>query len=175
MVVEQKGNHMKKIGAMLIVLTLAVFAGVMAKAPADLSARIKELNSYWAEVSRCVREGDFAGYKATCHPDGVIVSGTSQKAYPLSEALVRWEQDFTNTKSGKVKGNVVFRFSQRLGDATTAHETGMFCYTSVMPDGTSSNDYIHLEALLLKRGTWQIMMEYQKSRGTEEEWNKLKE
>jgi hypothetical protein len=44
-----------------------------------------------------------------------------------------------------------------------------------MPDGTSSNDYIHLESLLLKRGTWQIMMEYQKSRGTEAEWNKLKD
>jgi len=170
-----KGNQMKKVGMLFVMLTLVAVIGLTAKAPADLSARIKELNSYWAEVSRCVREGDFAGYKATCHPDGVIVSGTSQKAYPLSEALVRWEQDFTNTKSGKVKGNVVFRFNQRLGDATTAHETGMFCYTSVMPDGTSSNDYIHLEALLLKRGTWQIMMEYQKSRGTEEEWNKLKE
>jgi hypothetical protein len=166
---------MKKIGMLFVMLALVALIGLTQKAPADMSARLKELNSYWAEVSRCVREGDFVGYKATCHPDGVIVSGTSQKAYPLSEALVRWEQDFTNTKSGKVKGNVVFRFSQRLGDATTAHETGMFCYTTFKPDGTSSNDYIHLEALLLKRGTWQIMMEYQKSRGTEEEWKKLKE
>ena len=33
---------------------------------------------------------------------------------------------------------------------------------------------LHLEALLLKRGNWKIMMEYQKSKGTEDEWNKLK-
>jgi hypothetical protein len=170
-----KVKDMKNLGMMFVVVAGVAVLGLTQKTPGDLSDRIKELNSYWAEVSRCVREGDFEGYKATCHPDGVIVSGTSQKAYPLSQALARWEPDFANTKSGKVKGNVVFRFSQRLGDATTAHETGMFCYTTLKPDGTSSNDYIHLEALLLKRGTWQIMMEYQKSRGTEDEWNKLKE
>jgi hypothetical protein len=169
-----KGKQMNKIGTLFLMLTLVAVSGATEKVPANLPDRIKELNSYWAEVSRCVREGDFAGYKATCHPEGVIVSGTSQKAYPLSEALARWEQDFINTKSGKVKGNVEFRFSQRLGDRTTAHETGMFCYTTLKADGTTTKDYIHLEALLLKRGTWKIMMEYQKSKGTEEEWNKLK-
>jgi hypothetical protein len=169
-----KGKQMNKIGTLFLMLTLVAVSGATEKVPANLPDRIKELNSYWAEVSRCVREGDFAGYKATCHPEGVIVSGTSQKAYPLSEALARWEQDFINTKSGKVKGNVEFRFSQRLGDRTTAHETGMFCYTTLKADGTSSNDYIHLEALLLKRGTWKIMMEYQKSKGTEEAWNTLR-
>jgi len=46
----------------------------------------------------------------------------------------------------------------------------MFCYTSIKPDGTTTKDYIHLEALLLKRGSWKIMMEYQKSKGTAEEW-----
>jgi hypothetical protein len=84
MAVEQKGTQMNKIGMLFLMLTLVAVAGVTQKAPADLPDRIKELNSYWAEVSRCVKEGDFTGYKATCHPEGVIVSGTSQKAYPLS-------------------------------------------------------------------------------------------
>ncbi len=34
-------------------------------------------------------------------------------------------------------------------------------------------DYIHFEALLLKRDGWKIMMEYQKSTATVEEWNAL--
>jgi hypothetical protein len=140
----------------------------------DDSSRIKELDAYWAEVSRCVKEGDFAGYKATCHKDGVLVSGSSNKAYPLSKALARWEPDFTDAKSGKTKTSVEFRFSKRLGDSTTAHETGMFLYTKVDADGTITKDYIHLEALLLKHGRWRIMMEHQKSEGTEKEWNKLK-
>lgn len=165
---------MNKIHTLFLILTLAVLSGCSSELLLDESSRIQELDAYWAEVSRCVNEGDFEGYKATCHKDGVIVSGTNNKAYPLSKALARWEQDFINTRSGKVKGNVVFRFSKRLGDSTTAHETGMFCYTTTKPDGTVTKDYIHLEALLLKRGTWQIMMEYQKSRGTEDQWNKLK-
>jgi hypothetical protein len=165
---------MSKIVTLFLILTLAVLSGCSKELQLDESSRIQELDAYWAEVSRCVNEGDFAGYKATCHKDGVLVSGSSNKAYPLAKALERWEQDFTNTRTGKVKGNVEFRFGKRLGDSTTAHETGMFCYTSIKPDGTVTKDYIHLEALLLKRGKWKIMMEYQKSRGTEDQWNALK-
>lgn len=67
---------------------------------ADDATRISELNAYWSEVSRTVNEGDFAGYKATCHPEGVLVSGSSKSSYPLSKALERWEQGFTDTKEG---------------------------------------------------------------------------
>jgi len=161
---------MNKIVTLFLTLTLTALSVCSKELLTDKSSRLKELDAYWKEVSRCVNKGDFAGYKATCHKDGVIVSGSSNKAYPLSIALKRWEKDFTNTKSGKVKAIVEFRFSKRLGDNTTAHETGMFCYTSIKPDGTTTKDYIHLEALLLKRGSWKIMMEYQKSKGTAEEW-----
>ena len=136
--------------------------------------RIKELDAYWSEVSRCVNKGDFEGYRATCHPDGVLVAGTRSEAYPLAIALMKWQQGFIDTKSGKIKASVSFRFSQRLGDETTAHETGMFLYSTVNADGNTVRDYIHLEALLIKKKDWKIMMEYQKSKATEEEWNKLK-
>ncbi len=175
---------MNKIYTLFLILTFTVLSGCSkdlrpdnsARAfskdlQPDNSARLKELDDYWAEVSRCVNEGDFDGYKATCHKDGVFVSGKSDKAYPLSDALKRWEQDFTDAKSGKIKASVEFRFSKRLGDKTTAHETGMFFYSKVNADGTKTMYYIHLEALLIKRGTWKIMMEYQKSEGTEKEWN----
>ena len=165
---------MNKTFTLFLLLTLAVLSGCANELQLDDSSRIKELDAYWAEVSRCVKEGDFAGYKATCHKDGVIVSGSSNKAYPLSKALERWEPDFTDAKSGKTKTNVEFRFSKRLGNSTTAHETGMFLYTKVDADGTITKDYINLEALLIKRGKWKIMMEHQKSEGTEKEWNKLK-
>jgi len=165
---------MNKVFALFLILTLAVLSGCSNDLHLDDSGRIQELDGYWAEVSRCVNEGDFDGYKATCHKDGVFISGPGNKAYPLSGALKRWKQDFTDTKSGKTKASVQFRFSKRLGDKTTAHETGMFCYTSLNTDGTKKRYYINLEALLIKRGTWKIMMEHQKSEGTEEEWNKLK-
>lgn len=139
------------------------------------STRVAELDDYWAEVSRCVKEGDFEAYEATFHKDGILVSGVREQAYPISQALTRWKPDFTQTKSGKITASVDFRFSKRPGDETTAHETGMFLYSRVNADGTKAMSYIHFEALLIKkRGVWKAMMEYQKSQGSEEEWDKLK-
>ena len=135
----------------------------------------EELNAYWSEVSRTVREGDFIGYKATCHEEGVLVSGVKSSSYPLSDALSRWKKDFDATKQGKIKANVRFRFSKRINDATTAHETGIFLYSSQSPGGKQQNDFIYFEALLVKKdGEWKIIMEYQKSKATEDEWKKMK-
>ena len=104
----------------------------------------------------------------------MLVSGSKKVSYPLAKALARWEQDFVDTKAGKTKASVTFRFSQRLGDETTAHETGIFLYSSVGSDGRIKKDFIHFQALLVKNGDWKILMEYQKSKATQEEWDALK-
>jgi hypothetical protein len=156
----------------ILILSAILLAAPLATA-ADDASRLVPLNGYWAEVSRTVREGDFEGYKATCHGEGVLVSGIKKTSQPLAKALERWEQDFVDTKAGKVKGNVEFRFSQRLGDETTAHETGIFRYTSVTADGQITTEYIHFEVLLVKRGSWKTLMEYQKAKATREEWEAL--
>jgi hypothetical protein len=165
---------MKKICALFAILTLTVLLVWAEDAAPEGCARVAELDAYWAEVSRCVKEGDFDAYKATFHKDGILVSGTKNEAYPIAQALARWKPDFTQTESGKITASVEFRFSKRLGDATTAHETGMFLYSRVNADGTKTMAYIHFEALLIKHATWEAMMEYQKSQGTEEEWDLLK-
>lgn len=137
--------------------------------------RIKELNAYWAEVSRAVKAGDFEGYKATCHPDGVLISGKKKTSYLLAKALEIWKPGIDATKTGEVKSAVEFRFSKRWGDARTAHEIGMFRYQHVDEKGVAKTEYIHLEALLVKKDRWLILMENQKSSGTKEEWESLKE
>ena len=153
-------------------LALAIAAASFAAG--DEQARLAGLDAYWAEVSRAVAAGDFEAYRATCHPEGILVSGNKRTSQPLSEALARWKKDFTDTKSGKVKASVEFRFSQRLGDESTAHETGIFCYTSHPAGGEEKKEYIHLEALLVrKQDGWKILMEYQKSSATEAEWDAL--
>lgn len=132
-----------------------------------------ELDAYWSEVSRSVREGDFAGYSATCHPQGVLVSGTKQTSYPLTEALAKWKQGFEDTQAKRMTASVEFRFSQRIHGPKTAHETGIFRYTTTK-DGKQTIDYIRFEGLLQKsKSGWQIMMEYQKSVGTEAQWKAL--
>ncbi len=140
------------------------------------AARLIELNAYWSEVSRAVREGDFEGYRATCHPEAVLVSGKARISYPLAKALVRWQAEFDATKAGTMKAEVVFRFSQRLGDATTAHETGIFRYSPTNAEAETKTEFVHFQALLVKKPEgWKILMEYQKSSATEEEWKALAE
>jgi len=159
----------------LLVLVLALigsstptFAEVAKEPP------VAELEAFWKEVSRSVHEGDFEAYVATCHPEGVLVSGSKKTSSPLSVALARWKKEFTATKSGEMKARVEFRFSQRLGDETTAHETGIFLYSSTGPDGKPKQEYIHFEVLLVKKdGHWKTLMEYQKSQASEKEWESL--
>lgn len=136
--------------------------------------RSPELDAYWAEVSRAVRAGDFDGYRATCHPEGVLVSGSKQTSEPLAKALARWKPEFLDTRAGKMKASVEFRFSRRLHDETTAHETGIFLYTTTSAEGNTSREYVHFEGLLVKKERWLILMEFQKAKATKDEWDALR-
>ncbi|MEM7383634.1 MAG: hypothetical protein AAF514_01705 [Verrucomicrobiota bacterium] len=138
--------------------------------------RLKELDAYWAEVSRCVASGDFEGYANTCHPEGVLVSGKKKTSYLLTEALKGWKEGIEKTRTGEIKAGVVFRFSQRWGNETTAHETGIFHYHSIDEEGKRTDAYVHLVALLLKTDKgWKVLMENQQSPATKAEWDSLKE
>lgn len=132
-----------------------------------------ELDAYWVEVARTVEEGDFQGYGALYHEDAVLVSTFTNDSYPIANALSGWEQGFIDTRSGEATASVRFRFSQRLNDGTTAHETGIFNYRFVSATGEVSDQYTHFEALLVKRDGWRMVMEYQRSTATQDEWNAM--
>ena len=149
-------------------------SGLPTASGADESTRLAQLDRFWSELQAAVQNGDYERYKATCHPAGVLVSGAKKTSYPLSKALAGWKQGFLDTQSGKMKAGAEFRFSQRLGDETTAHETGIFHYWTVDANGVRDDHYVHFEALLLKEQRWQTLMEYQKGPASEEEWEKLK-
>lgn len=154
-------------------LILALGLGGAPLALADANPRLAELDAFWSEVSRTVREGDFEGYCATFHEDGVLVNG-SKGSMRLAEAAARWKQGFLDTKSGRMKADVHFRFSERVGDASTAHETGIFLYSTTDAQGHTRDAYIHFEELMVKKGGWKTLMEYQKGPATKEEWDALK-
>jgi len=138
------------------------------------TTRLAELDAFWAELSRTIREGDFAALQATCHENAVLVTGTRKTSYPLSQALARWKKDFDDTKAGMTQPTVDFRFSHRFGDATTAHEAGVFRYISRAADQPEQTDYIAFEALMLKQdGKWKMLMEYQIGAVTQAEWDAL--
>jgi hypothetical protein len=130
-----------------------------------------ELDAFWAAMSTSAREGDFEAMKSAYHADAVIVNGIRDTSKPIAHAFARWEQGVNDTRDGKMEANVEFRFSRRLHDETTAHETGIFYYTAKPLDGERTHDYIFFEALMVKRDDeWKMVMEYQKSRGSKEDW-----
>ncbi|NNC89627.1 MAG: DUF4440 domain-containing protein [Akkermansiaceae bacterium] len=154
---------------LLMVILAAAPAGADEKDP-----RLADLDAYWAEISRTVREGDFAAYAATCHPEAVLVSGSKKTSYPLTTALARWKKEFDDTKAGRRTSSVEFRFSQRLGDEVTAHESGIFLYAFQTPGEPLKKEYVHFEGLLVKKPDgWKILMEYQKGPATPAEWKAL--
>lgn len=163
---------MKNTHTVALFLFLLMLPGI-SLTRAEESLRLGELDAYWKDVVRCVKEGDFQGYEASTHPSGVLVMGIKKQSQPLTKALARWKKEFDDTKAGTRKSNLTLRFSQRMGDETTAHETGIFLYEATMDDGTSVKEYIHFEALLIKTDRWRIVMEYQKSKASEAEWNAL--
>ena len=139
--------------------------------------RIKELNQFYDILSKTVKEGDYEGYSNLYHSDAIVVftAGEDKKSVPVIKALNKWKSGFEDTKSGKVKAQVEFRFSQRVGDETTAHETGIFHYQSYNKAGeVISNYYGHLDMLLVKLDNqWKMIMEHQISDATPEEWDAL--
>ncbi len=139
----------------------------------DYSATPSTLDEFWVEAARTVAEGDFDGYAATYHKDAVLVNGLSGSTYPIASALSGWKSGFDMTVAGKQKSNVEFRFSRRLSDASTAHETGIFNYTAEDSTGAVSQSLIHFEGLLVMHNGWKLAMEYQKSVATQEEWDAL--
>ncbi len=184
----EKGKHARSaVGMSSLPGNIAVEVELIVEVePDDISSqptitdllRIAELDqTYYGEISRTVKEGDFEGYKATCHDNAVLVAtaGKNKRSEPMTVALARWKQGFIDTKQGKQRDQVSFRFSQRIGSETTAHETGIFYFRSHDASGKLlSEAYIHFEELLVKEGgKWLCLMEFQKSVATKAEWDAM--
>lgn len=140
----------------------------------SLPDRVGELDNYWAAAAETVAAGDIKAYRKTFHQDAVLVSEISGTCYPIAQAFERWQAGFEETKTGKLKAKVEFRFSKRIGDETTAHESGIFHYSTTPQTGETTSAYIYFEALLVKKDQrWLVMMEMHKSKATEEQWVEL--
>ncbi|MEX0646715.1 MAG: nuclear transport factor 2 family protein [Balneolaceae bacterium] len=133
-----------------------------------------EIDDFYAELSRTVEEGDFEGYAALYHEDAVLVNGISGTSVPIATALAGWKPGFDDTKAGRMEAGVEFRFTDRIHDEMTAHDTGIFRYYSQTEGADPEPAYIHFQALFVRSdGEWKMMMEYQSELASHAEWEDL--
>ena len=101
-------------------------------------------------------------------------NGITKSSYPIKKAFEGWKQGFADSESGKIKANLDVKFSERLYDKSSAHETGIFHYYTINKEGIQSDSYVHFESLWVKKNNkWLMIMEYQKSRTDKDEWDEL--
>ncbi|NKB71306.1 MAG: hypothetical protein GKR89_29890 [Candidatus Latescibacteria bacterium] len=151
------------------------YAGAAQTTAEESDARIvAELDAYWAEVARTIEEGDFEGCSRLYHPDAVLVNLEKGYSVPIPQALTWWEKAFRDTQAGKTQARFRVRFSRRIHDETTAHESGIFEYWFKAEDGSETTDLVHFADLFVKKeGRWLTLMEYQKQSATAAEWAAL--
>lgn len=133
------------------------------------------LNEYWAEIKRSVEEGDFKAYSKSFREDAVVVFGESSRVVAASQALANWEKNFKKAKSGELKVELDFRFSERLTNPASAYEAGVFRYAEIPSQGEPKVAFMSF-AMLSKfdQGQWKTVMENQMQKASEESWNALK-
>ncbi len=154
--------------------TLALILALSPATALDVAAQTtSELDAFWTEVERVSLEGDFEGAKALYDEDAVLVSVKRGRTLLINSVMPEWKQEYDNTRDGKTSSVVSFRFSQLLSDGTTAHQTGIFNYRFESETGEIDDQYIHFQALLIKKDGWKMLMEYQLGPATMEEWEVL--
>ena len=136
---------------------------------------IDEIDIAWNKLKKTISRGDFRSFKSSYHRDAVLVNGISNKCYPIKKAFDGWKQGFVDTKAGVLDANLELKFSRRVFDSSTAHETGIFHYYTIDKQGKQTDAYIHFESLWIKKQSkWFMIMENQVSRSNKEEWDKFK-
>ncbi len=158
---------------MLLRASTRLLLSIVSLAPLQAHAQgPTELDALWAEVARSVATGDADLYLSTDHPDAIFVSTRRGITRTVAEDVEANRAAWNDTRDGRARRSVEFRFTERLNNATSAHEVGIFRYSSTEADGTTRVALIHFEAALVKKdGRWLQLLELQTSDATAAEWD----
>ena len=150
-----------------IALSIFVVASLSARTPTqEIDAEI------WSVFIDTVAKDDIVRMGNAYLPTAVLVSPNGTAS--IKDTIDRWGKDMVAAKAKGNRATVEFRFSKRLDNATTAFESGIFKYTVIEKNGTSTPNYYPFEELLVKvDGKWRVSMERQFAGVTTAEWDKL--
>ncbi|MCP4313823.1 MAG: nuclear transport factor 2 family protein [Bacteroidetes bacterium] len=168
---------MKQSIRLIVILILAIFSTSTSVAtekfsqdPAIIAQIDKEL---WMPLMESVYEADYPLHESCYHPSAIMVLEISGKTMSGKQWLEGVKAGFEERKNQAKTTFLKMRFSKRLHDSVSGYETGIFLFSSIR-DGERKNAYIKFEFLLTREnGKWQLLLENQQERLTEEDWNAL--
>lgn len=138
--------------------------------PAIIAQIDKEL---WKPLIESVYEADYPLHESCYHPSAVMVLEINGETMSGKQWLEGVKAGFEERKNQAKTTFLKMRFSKRLHDPVSGYETGIFLFSSIR-DGERKNKYIKFEFLLTREnGKWQLLLENQQERMTEEDWDAL--
>jgi len=163
---------LKRLAPVAIALCLLASPNATASQAPTASSTQELDREIWSVLVATVANDDIAGMGAVYFPNAVLVSPTGTTA--IKDTLERWGRDMAAAKAKGNRAAVEFRFTQRLDNASTAFDAGLFKYTVFEKSGASSSKYYPFEILLAKtNGKWLILMERQFAEVSQAAWDKL--
>jgi len=127
----------------------------------------------WKPLIESVNEADYPLHESCYHPSAVMVLEITGETMSGKQWLEGVKTGFEARKNQAKTTFIKMRFSKRLHDSVSGFETGIFLFSSIR-DGQRNNRYIKFEFLLTREnGKWQLLLENQQERMTEEDWNAL--
>ena len=157
---------------MIRLAPIPLFLSLLTLTPLAAEAQVTtELDALWADVARAVATGDRELYLSTYHPDAIFVSVRRGITRTVVDDVEANRSAWDDSREGRARRSVEFRFTERLNNETSAHEVGIFRYASTEADGSTIVALIHFEAALVKKdGVWLQLLELQTTDATEAEW-----
>jgi len=168
---------MKQSTTLFAVLIIAIFSTSttvakekLSQDPAIIAQIDKEL---WKPLIESVYEADYPLHESCYHPSAVMVLEIGGETMSGKQWLEGVKAGFEERKMQAKTTFIKMRFSKRLHDSVSGYETGIFLFSNIR-DGERTNKYIKFEFLLTREnGKWQLLLENQQERLTEEDWNAL--
>ena len=168
---------MKQATILFVIFTIAIFSTSTTVAkekfsqdPAIIAQIDKEL---WKPLIESVYEADYPLHESCYHPSAIMVLEINGETMSGKQWLEGVKTGFEARKTEAKTTYIKMRFSKRLHDSVSGYETGIFHFSNIR-DGERTNKYVKFQFLLTREnGKWQLLLENQLERLTEEDWNAL--
>jgi|GEM_PF-1268240 len=149
-----------------LILALALFSlQIQAQQNEKLHEQnLEEINDVWGDFMKAFANNDYT-LMAEIHSKKLIRIGGGNNIRDYKAYIDGYKETFENANAASTKNNIELRFFERISDAKTASERGIYKLTRTT-NGEEQSFYGEFHVLFKKKGgKWKIIMDYDNNNG----------